>query len=51
MRTKLFIAGILAAAVSICLVNADPHDLVNLAEAPDPPVLDVRYATRLNFRR
>jgi len=49
MRTKLFIAAILATGIGMCSVNATPHDLVNLAESPDPPVLDVRYATRLNF--
>lgn len=26
-----------------------PHRLVNLAQLPDPPVLDIRYATRMNF--
>lgn len=29
--------------------KAQEHHLVDLAQLPDPPLLDIRYATRLNF--
>ena len=33
----------------ICAADTLAHDLVNLAAIGDPPVFDVRYATKLNF--
>lgn len=46
MRFLLF----LPLALLICArAAAEEHELVDLAKLPDPPLFDIRYATRLNF--
>ena len=50
MKRRMKRALILFALIgSLCAADTVPHDLVNLAAMANPPVFDVRYATKLNF--
>ena len=50
MRGTMKRAFVLLALIgSLWAADLSPHDLVNLAAMDNPPVFDVRYATRLNF--
>lgn len=53
MPFSIRLLPVLALAISTSLATANNQsaagDLVDLAQLPDPPLLDIRYATKLNF--